>query len=186
MTQRIADGRDAESMLGADLVAATNRSRALEALSGERAVEISRLKAEVAALTEIGKSSQTRLVAVQNLADARKRDADSLTNQLATERSLVSQTRQELAMVRSMAEQRLAQIGRLESDRKASADSFASQILEKNQTLVRRDQRIGALERSLEDVRSTSAKQAAELKTTEGTIGGLREAVSSLSSGLVK
>ncbi len=186
MTQRIADGRDAEAKLRTELVSAQDRSRSYQSLADQRGAEITRLKGEVAALTEIGKSTQTRLVAVQNLADARKRDADSLTNQLASERALVAQTRQELTAARSLADQRLVQIGRLETERKESADFFASQVLEKNQLVVRRDQRIGSLERSLDEVRSLSSKQAAELQAAEASIGSLRQAVSSLSSGLVK
>ena len=186
MTQRISDGRDSASKLRAELVAAHDRTKSLEKLASDRGSEIARLQGEVVALTEIGKTAQTRLVAVQNLADARKRDADQLTNDLAKERALVAQTRGELASSRSLADQRLVQIGRLEADRRAAADSFAAQILDKNQLMVKRDQRIGSLERSLEDARATSLKQAAALQAADSTIGGLRQAVTSLSSGLVK
>lgn len=186
MTQRLADGRDGEAKLRSELMAVNERSQSLEKLATERGNEITRLKGEVAALTEIGKTSQTRLVAVQNLADARKRDADQLTGDLAKERNLLAQTRGELTSARALVDQQLAQIGRLEADRKSAADSFAAQILEKNQSMVRRDQRIGSLERSLEEARNTATKQAAALESAESTIGGLRQAVTSLSSGLVK
>jgi len=186
MTQRIADGRETQATLRTGLAKAQQEGRSVASLAGERGAEINRLKGEVAALTEIGKIAQTRLVAVQNLADARKRDADALTNQIATERDQVAQARQELVSVRTLADQRLVQIGRLETERKESADAFRVQLLAKKQDLESRDQRIGSLERSLGEVRTLTAKQAAELQAAEVSLGSLRQAVSSLSSGLVK
>lgn len=123
-------------------------------------------------MTEIGQVTQTRLVAVQNLADARKRDADSLTQQLSSERDLVAQTRQELASARALADQRLVQIGQLEAGRK--------------EMTARGEERIGALQRSLDEVRGLAAKQAAELQAAEAGLTSLRQAVTQLSSGLVK
>jgi chromosome segregation ATPase len=172
MTQRLADGREAESTLHTELTAARQEGRSFAALADQRGAENGRLKGEVAALTEIGQVTQTRLVAVQNLADARKRDADSLTQQLSSERDLVAQTRQELASARALADQRLVQIGQLEAGRK--------------EITARGEERIGALQRSLDEVRGLAAKQAAELQAAEDGLTSLRQAVSQLSSGLVK
>jgi len=185
MTQRIADGRDNASRLRSELAGRDRRVSDLEAQSADRAREIGRLGSEVSAWTELGRSTQNRLVAAQSLSEARGRDLSALSASLAAERADHARTRQDRQQAQALADQRMVRIAQLEEASRAQREEAERQAEEARQLATRREQRIGALERSLSQGEAEAAAQAKRLGEAEATIRSLQEAVKSLSAGLV-
>jgi chromosome segregation ATPase len=185
MTQRIADGRDLETRLRAEAAQRQRLLADLETQGTAQSRELARLGSEVTAWTELGRSTQNRLVSAQRLADARGRELASLSSALAAERTEHARTRAERQQAQALADQRLVRLEQLESASRAQREDTARRLEELGQLATRREQRIGSLERALGQSESLAASQAKRLAEAEATIRSLQDAVKSLSSGLV-